>query len=180
MGIKKMAIPRRQMVCAALMLGALFYGGPAHAQGTDRETVHFEIYVDPVFFVETTSNRGGNIELGPLLPNRGPASEIAKIAVHTNTGKAYRIIQQLDQPLISETGVEFPARDISFVASDGMRGGRSEIKSPTPLSSQPTTIFRSNLRGDADEFTITYLIKSKRVIPAGLYRARISVEGELQ
>ncbi len=157
-----------------------FWNAEASAQGTATETIGMEINIEPAFSVETTADQaGGNIELGPLLPH-GSATQTAHVIVYTNRGQPYRITQHLKQDFQNEFGAEFDPSGMLFSVSNGLHGGQSEVTDLTPVKNGPTVIFTSNRRGDADEFTITYAAKPKKLIPAGRYRAQIKIEGEIQ
>lgn len=153
---------------------------PVLAQGTATETISFEINIEPVFVVETQSDEGGDITLGPLLPDGEDAFRTVEVIVHTNRGEPYAIVQQLEQELVSGEGFTFSSEQIRFSASDGINGGRSEVEGLQPLMLAPVVVFSSNVQGDADRFTISYFTSAKRVIPSGGYRARILIYEELQ
>jgi len=169
-------------VCVSSMalLAAASMCVPVFADVTATETISFKITIKPVFVVETQSEEGGNITLGPLLPGGEEAFRTAEVIVQTNRGRPYAIRQHLEQELLSERGFIFPSKQIRFAVSDGMSGGRSEVEGRQPLPMTPIVVFSSTAQGDADRFTISYFTDAKRVIPAGSYRARILIEGELQ
>lgn len=166
--------------CIALGWILALLGARAYAQGTATETLGFQINVEPVFSVETVSEEAGEVELGPILPGEAPPSKQVRILIHTNTGQPYRVIQKVDQLPVSELGVEFPAQELQFAVSDGIRGGQSQVGGFQPLTPGVTFLFSSTPQGQADQFTITYRSPSQQVIPAGIYRARLAIEGELQ
>lgn len=168
----------KMVLAAALFLLAPGATAPALAQGTATETVGFSIQVDPVFKVESTSDQGGNIEF-PLRPGE-PVSRSAQVSVRSNTGRPYRILQRLEQPLLNERGADAADEPVLFTVTDGVHGGRSEVVSPQPLTTQPVILFTSGPQGESDDFTITYSVSSKQLVPAGSYRARILIEEELR
>ena len=155
----------------AALLGIVLFpaGDSARAQGTATETVDFSIQVDPVFVVNSTSDQGGNLEFS-VRPGEA-VSRTARVSIRSNTGRPYRILQRLEQPL---------QEPVSFAATDGSRGGRSEVKTPQPLTTDPCVVFVSNPQGESDDFTIDYSVSSKQLIPAGSYRARILIEEEFR
>ncbi len=165
-----------------VILGVLTFGtGPrALAQGTTTETVGFSISIEPVFVVKDSSEEGGNIELGPLSPGEQPAPKRANISVRTNRGRPYRIAQRLEQNLLNEKGSGLPEEPVLFSATDGRRGGQSQVKTPAPLATQPAVLFSSNPEGESDDFTVTYSVSSRQMVSAGSYRARILLEEEIQ
>ncbi len=149
----------------------------AFALDTATQTLHFEVHIEPVFYVESSSEEGGaSIQLGPILPHAGPAVQRAKVVIHANRPGPYQIHQWLEQKLTNEEGEDL--EEIQFVVSDGVEGGRSEIKSPIRLTTDPTILFSSP--GGPDQFTITYSSSAKGIIPSGKYRARIQIEGKLK
>ena len=164
---------------AAMLLG--FVQGPvspARAQGTATETVGFSIQVEPVFVVESTSDQGGNLEF-QMKPGE-TVSRSARVSVRSNAGRPYRILQRLEQPLMSGSSGDAAEQPVLFVVTDGVRGGRSEVKSPQPLTTQPTVVFESGREGESDDFTITYSVSPKHLVPAGSYQARILIEEEFR
>ncbi len=167
-------------VLAAALLFLLTPGAtpPTLAQGTATETVGFSIQVEPVFKVESTSDQGGNIEF-PLRIGE-PISRPARVSVRSNTGRPYRILQRLEQPLSNEKGADMAEEPVMFTVTDGVQGGRSEVKAPQPLTTQPVVLFTSGPEGASEDFTVTYSVSSKQLVPAGSYRARILIEEEFR
>lgn len=153
---------------AAVVLGIAV---PVLAQGTATETVGFSVSVEPVFVVNVSAEEGGTLELGPVGPGEPSASRVARVSVRSNTGRPYRIVQRLEQALQSE---------LLFTVTDGANGGRSEVSSPTPLTTQPMAIFTSPPGGGSDDFTILYTVSSRHLVPAGSYRARVIIEEEFR
>lgn len=147
---------------------SLCAAGPAWAQGTATETVGFSISIEPVFTVSSSSEEGGNVRLGPVGPGQPPASKTATVSVRSNTGRRYQVLQRIEQELPSQ---------VLFTVTEGVNGGRSEVKAPAPLTTQPAAIFTSD--GESDDFTITYSIPPG-LIPAGSYRARVLLKEEFR
>ncbi|GEM_PF-2305969 len=167
----------------ALTWAALSLCFPGHglAQGTATETVGFSVNVEPVFVVNSSAEGGGNIDLGPVGPGEPPASRVARVSIRSNTGRPYRITQRLEQRLQSDGGSDLQEEQVLFTVTDGVSGGRSEVSSPTPLTPQPVTLFTSGPQGESDDFTIVYTVSSsRRLIPAGSYRARVIIEEEFR
>jgi hypothetical protein len=152
---------------------------PAVAQGTATETIGIEIQIDPVFVVEVQSE-AGNVILGPLLPGTGTISEKAEVIIRTNRGQPYQVVQRLEERLMSDRGADFALDGVQFFASDGLKGGRSEVRAPKPLAPGPAVLFTSNLRGDADRFSVFYTVSTGPIVPEGNYRGRIQIEGNLK
>ncbi len=151
------------------------------AQGTATETVGFSVNIDPVFVVNVSAEGGGNIDLGPVGPGEPPASRIARVSVRSNTGRPYRITQRLEQRLQGNGGSDLEEEPVFFTVTDGVNGGRSEVKSPTPLTPEPVRLFTSGPGGESDDFTVVYTVSSShRLLPAGSYRARVIIEEEFR
>ena len=159
------------MRCFLTEVVLLGFAAPSLAQGTATETVGFSVNIEPVFVVNSSAEGGGNIDLGPVGPGEPPASRVARISVRSNTGRPYRITQRLEQELQGE---------ILFTVTDGIHGGKSEASVPTPLTPQPAAIFTSGPEGESDDFTVVYTVSSRRLIPAGSYRARVVIEEEFR
>ncbi len=161
------------------MLGLLFLPATAWGQGTATRTIGLEIEVEPAFSVETQVETG-NAKLGPLSPGGPAATSQVKVIIHTNRGQRYRVIHRMEGELVSDRGFDFPRKGIFYSASDGLNGGKSQVRSRQPLGLKPTPVFSSGRKGEADEFTLSYTAAADQVFPAGNYRARISIEGEVQ
>lgn len=153
--------------------------GPAFAQDAFTETREMRIQVQPLFFVESDADGSGSVDLGSGWKGGGENSDTVRVVVHSNRGTPYRIIHRLEQELLNERGQSMPERRVLFSVSNGVRGGLSEVKSPQPLTQDPVVIFSSS-GGEADEFNIFYINSSDKMVPAGTYRARILIEGELR
>lgn len=169
-----------QTATVILLLGLLFPSSSAAAQETATEVRELKIQIQPVFYVESDADAGGNIDLESAWAGGGSTSDTVRVKVHTNRGVPYRIVQQLEQDLLSERGHRLSEKQVLFSVSDGLHGGQSEVKGPRALAKDRLVIFTSNRQGDADEFTLSYLNSSKKMVPAGTYRARILIDGELQ
>ena len=167
----------RWILAAAALL---FFPASSLAQGTATETVDFTISVEPVFVMNSSSEEGGNIRLGPVGPGESPASGMAAVSVRSNTGRLYRIVQRLEQNLLNERGSDFTEDPVLFTVTDGANGGHSEVKSPAVLTTQPVVLFASGPEGESDDFRIAYSVSSKKLVPAGTYRARVLIEEEFQ
>lgn len=154
----------------------LLSSSPSRAADTALETIEFRIQIEPVFHLETDSKQAGNVQLGPLVPGDRQALDTARIIVHTNRGRPYRIVQYLGQELMSERGFSLKGK-VLFSVSNGIHGGRSEVDSLQPLTTKQTVIL-SNKEGVSDQFTISYFAASEGVNPAGYYRAPIVIEEE--
>ncbi len=168
---------RGVLAAAALLCAA----GSCLAQGTATETVGFSVNVEPVFVVNSSAEGSGSIDLGPVGPGDPPASRVARVSIRSNTGRPYRIVQRLEQRLQGAGGSDLEEEPILFTVTDGAQGGRSEVRSSTPLTPQPVTLFTSGPGGESDDFTILYTVSpSQRLIPAGNYRARVIIEEEFR
>lgn len=168
----------RGVLAAAALLCV---SGSILAQGTATETVGFSVNIEPVFVVNSSAEGGGNIDLGPVGPGDPPTSRVARVSIRSNTGRPYRIIQRLEQKLQSDGGTDLEEEPVLFTVTDGVNGGRSEARAPVPLTPQPVTLFTSGPGGESDDFTIVYMVSpSRRLIPAGNYRARVIIEEEFR
>ncbi len=152
---------------------------PAHAQETARETIQLLIRIDPIFHLETDSKQAGNIELGPIGPDEQQALDTARVIVSSNQERRWRILMGLEQALLSERG--FGLEDgVLFSVSDGANGGRSEVRSPQPLTTTPVVIFTHD-QGKSDRFTISFFSSAspEELTAAGNYSARVVIREEL-
>ncbi len=149
-----------------------------HAQGTATETIDSELNVEP-FFLVTTSQEGGEVNLGPILPGEGSFQAEVKVDVLTNTGRPYQVVQKMTGPPVNERGLEFPSSRLQLAVSDGIRGGQSQVKGFQPLAPGITVLFSSTPKGAADQFTITYRSSTEGITPTGSYRTSVGIEGEM-
>lgn len=166
---------KRPLVFVLLLLAPAL----ALAQGTANETVGFSIQIEPVFSLRSTPEEGGTIDLSRSGASAVSPSKIAKVVVRSNTGRPYRITQRLEQKLVGGGGSTLQEEPVYFTVSDGANGGSSQVKSPTPLSTQTAVIFTSNPKGESDEFRISYSL-TRELVKAGRYQARIIIEEEIR
>lgn len=166
---------RRAFVVAILAL-LVASSPPARAADTALETVEFKIRIDDHFYIEADTKQAGNIELA-VTPGQQQALDTVRVDVRTNLGRPYQILFYLGQEMMSERG--FPLEGgVLYSVSNGAHGGRSEVSSPLPLTSEPTVVF-SNRDGLSDQFTITLSVSAGGVIAAGRYRAPLVIEEKL-
>lgn len=118
--------------------------------------------------------------LGPIVPGTRTVSRKVEVIIRTNCGQPYRVVQRMEERLMSDQGVDLSLDEVRFYASDGQEGGRSEVRAPKPLTPEPVALFTSNARGDADRFSLFYEISNKQMVPEGNYRGRIQIEGNLK
>ncbi|MBI4972084.1 MAG: hypothetical protein HZC17_09705 [Candidatus Omnitrophica bacterium] len=173
---------RSKILIASLLLFALTLHAPTasfgQAGGTANQTVYFIITIDPAFSLELKSSEGGNVTIGPVLPNGGTVLQTQEVIIHTNQTSPYRIKQIVQDSFVNERGVTLPLSKVKYTVTNGLNGGSSNASGPTQLTDQETVIFTSNSRGDADRFTISYFVDEKKIIAAGKYHARIDIRGE--
>lgn len=149
---------------------------PSRAADTALETIEFKIRIDDYFHLEADTQQAGNIELA-VTPGQQQALDTVRVDVQTNRARPYQILFYLGEELMSERG--FPLEGgVLFSVSNGAHGGRSEVSSPRPLTSEPTAIF-SNKEGVSDRLTITLSVSSDKVRAAGRYRAPLVLEERL-
>jgi len=159
----------------------LVWGTPVGAQGTATETIDFLIQVEQGFHIDVSSEEtsGDWVSLGPIVP--GGAGEIRRVTVtiRTNAERPYRIVQRVDHPPTNAQGNSLPLAALEYAVSDGVHGGTSQVNGFQPVTPGTTVLFSSGPKGKSDRFTITYRSSSPHILPAGTYRARLNIEGEL-
>ncbi len=161
-----------------ILITFLLFATTAYAQDSDTQTVAFEIEISPAFALDIQTQEGGNITLGPIYPGGQRVLQSLEVNIKTNESNSYRIVQSVQDDFENESGFIFPLEKVRFLVSDGKNGGVSQVTGERSMSKDSTVIFVSNSNGDADLFTISYLVDEKEVIPAGNYRARIDIREE--
>ncbi|MCK9603387.1 MAG: hypothetical protein M0R66_03425 [Candidatus Omnitrophica bacterium] len=86
-------------------------------------------------------------------------------------GRQFKIMQSLNQPLISSEGSELQPQYIKFMVRDATVG--TGPTQPQPLSLQDSLIYTSGIRGQQDTFTVTYSLEDLAGQPAGNYSTYI-------
>lgn len=161
------------MAAIALLLAS---SAPVRGADTASETVEFKIRIDDYFLLEADTKRAGIVGLD-VTPGQRQALDTVRVDVQTNLGRPYDISFYLGEELMSERG--FPLEGgVLYSVSNGAHGGRSEVSSPQPLTSEPTVIF-SNKDGLSDQFTISLSVSAEEVIAAGRYRGPLVLKEKL-
>ncbi len=97
------------------------------------------------------------------------------IAVNTDIGKRYQVVQTLLEPLINEEGAFLPMEAFAVYTLQGSnRLGTMGLDSEVTLRRGRTLIYTSNQAGDNDSFVIVYSLDYSLVSKPGLYRGRLN------
>lgn len=158
----------------SLTLCALFLYPHNAWTETDIQRLNFRVEVSPVFVVYADSSRGQAF-LGPARLGTNPAQVSIPIVVISNTDQNYQIFLTLDAPPANESGENLPQGEIEFMVSSGQNGGVSAQPNFVPLNPGRLLVFSSS-RGTEDRFNLIIRNKNKRILDAGLYYGRISLD----
>ena len=92
-------------------------------------------------------------------------------------GNQFRIVQVMEQPLMSSEGNQLSEGAVNFQVQEVKKG--SGVNTPTNLTAGRQEIYTSTPRGDADSFIITYSLGDLLKEKAGRYNGNIKylVEG---
>ena len=93
------------------------------------------------------------------------------VAIKGNFGTPFRIIQQVEQELVSIEGQALNFDAVNFIGKEARKG--SAITQLTPLSSRQQVIYTSSQRGEEDNFVIQYGLGDLTEQKAGGYRGRV-------
>ena len=131
-----------------------------------------------LFQLTASPRRGGQsvrfegAEPGALLRN-----EEVTVAVASDRGSQYRILQTLYQPLTNEMGNSIPADAfIEFSPSNSL--GTLRTKLETPISMGQKQVYTSNATGDSDEFVLVLNVRVPENQPGGIYHTQLTLTAE--
>lgn len=141
-------------------------------------TLDVRVELRPTFNMTVTTATGGrSIDLGVIDRERVSAEAAIGLRVENNTGHAYRLVQQLVEPLTSEAGALLDEEEVTFVAQ-GTQRGRAAITAPEPVSLSPKIFYESDAGGTSDELALVYRAGASGGIPAGRYRGTVQWRAE--
>ncbi len=144
------------------------------------QTVDVQVEIRPVFNVVISNEKGGRqIDLGRIDQNTPAGSDSLSVRIESNAGAAYRVIQEMPQPLVSTEGVFLDDRLLTFTAQGAANGALASTGASVPVG-QPPLIYTSNESGQSDEFQVRYQITPDAAAKAGHYSGTITIRFESQ
>lgn len=147
---------------------------PTALAETDIQRLNFQVEIPPVFIVYADKAKSQAV-LGPARLGNSPASTTIPIVVISNTDENYRIYLTLEAPPANQMGDNLPQDELEFMISNGQAGGTSNQSSFAPLNPGRQLIFSSS-RGAEDRFYLIIRNKNERILDAGFYYGRISLD----
>jgi hypothetical protein len=149
--------------------------------GVSPSTVNVDVTVEirSNFKISVQSAKGNqSIDLGRITKDRKTASETLSVAVQSNIGQSYRIVQILEDPLTSQSGETFEGQLLSFIASGGEKGTLLGRSGSLSVSESQVNLYVSNSTGDGDAFKIQITASPGDTQAAGIYSARLILRVE--
>lgn len=138
-----------------------------------RETfpVQFEIKIEPLFEIHLTSP-SGRIHFSHLVPDAPAQFQEIEVAVQSNTGKRYMVVQKVTDILRNSAGQSidekfFTAKQEKFPGQPG-KVAQEEF---TPISAQEEAVYYSDNQGRSARFKIIFRLQPYYGMAAGDYTA---------
>lgn len=133
------------------------------ASGASPVTVNLDVRVDihSTFRVAIQSVSGGRqLDMGSVSKERPSAEGILKIEIESNIGSAYRVIQQLGEPIASSAGQILEEENI-MVTLEG--------SAPVSLNTAPQVLYTSDENGSGGVLEAHYAFNNSDAARAGIY-----------
>ncbi len=142
-------------------------------------TVEIRVEINPTFRIMIQNSKGGHdLDLGRVSKDRMTASDSIKISVDSNIGTVYRIVQQMNDPLVSQDGTVLDDSEFTFLASGNNQGILKAGGSPSAVPQAATLLYTSNDSGSGDAIILQYQLKSGAEQKAGIYSGNVSFRVE--
>lgn len=142
-------------------------------------TMDVRVEITPDFRIVIQNVRGGRyLEFERISKNRPTSASALKMEIESNIGTAYRIIQQLTEPLASAEGFSLDESRLSFAGSGGAHGSLTVAGSLQEVSESPTLLYTSGETGQGDVIGLQYQLTPGESQKAGIYSGNISFKIE--
>lgn len=103
-----------------------------------------------------------------------PTQKEVTVRVNSSSGKQYRILQTMMEPLTSARGDAVPPENLVVYSVRGSNTtGTLLTDYETPVTFNRAPIYVSDRQGSPDSFTIVYALKGPCTVPSGNYRGRL-------
>ena len=132
--------------------------------------------------LQVTPSQGSNLEMDfGTARSLGPDGELesddvvrqVRLDVSSDSGRTYRVFQQVNGPWTGPAGEEIPLSSIHFLIAE-IRSGFNRFPGLAPLSLGEQEIFVSDQSGSPETLLITYQVKLPPGQRAGSYRTNVS------
>jgi hypothetical protein len=137
------------------------------------DEVDIEVEIKPVFDLQLNFPEG-EVKFSKLLATMPPQYQEVVVHVHSNLGKPYSVIQNVDRPLANEKGEELDAKHFSYKQEilEG-KSGRAEATDFKTVELGSSPIFFSDEKGSSTEFKVIYRLEPYQNMKPGDYAAAI-------
>jgi len=126
------------------------------------------------FSVSVAPYEGGfTLDFGKAGFNPPPQKEVT-VRVNSSSGKQYRLLQTLMEPLTSAPGDTVPTANFVVYSVRGSNTTGTlltDYEAPVTLNRAP--LYVSDQQGSPDSFTLVYALKGPCTVPSGNYRGRL-------
>jgi hypothetical protein len=96
------------------------------------------------------------------------------VAITSDAGKQYRLLETLMEPLTSANGATIGQGNFVVSSIRGSNGNGTLLTDfETPVTMSPVPLYVSNQQGSPDSFTLAYALKGPCSAPSGVYRGKI-------
>lgn len=142
-------------------------------------TLEVRAEVDAKFSVEVFSDKGlRSLDLGKVTEERPSAEGSLVFRITSNARGAFRIFQQLSEPMVSSDGHLLDEGAFLFAPGGAGQGSLSAAGSQSRVSSSQSFLYTSNQWGASDEFFVRYALTPEMTQRAGRYQGSLSFRVE--
>jgi hypothetical protein len=135
--------------------------------------INLEAQIAPVFKLEVQLPPEG-VRFNNILPANPPETKEVLVAVRTNLGRPYMVVQKVSSNLTNAQGDEIPQEHFNVESELPVdQPGRVTDTEYGPVGIGETTVFFSDQQGSSSRFFIRYRLKSYPEIIAGDYSAPV-------
>jgi hypothetical protein len=98
------------------------------------------------------------------------------VNMNSDSGKQYRLIQNVYEPLTNSNGISLNQRNnlFCYAVRGSNKYGTISVEQENPVSMARTIIYTSNSQGLFDSFNLVYNFRGPFDVPSGSYRGRIA------
>gem|GEM_PF-507966 len=130
-----------------------------------------------VFDLSVTQMEGGfDLRFGTLQPTDFKLARQMTVRVNSDIGKAYRVFQQMTQPLATPQGQPLDPSQFQMYALQGSNTrGTLIYRQEEPVDTYQDLVYTSNATGESDSFQLVYTITPKNGQIPGSYYGRMSL-----
>ncbi len=155
-------------VATIALSGAVIAGGGGVVQ------VPLEVAVPSVLSMTVAPSAGQALALNfaHLVPGQTSPAQTLTVAIQSNIGQPYEVVQELARQLISDDGRQLPADALRFAGTGALVG----VLAAPQLTSVPvgrSVVYRSDALGSQTSFSVAYQVQIPPDAAAGTYRSSL-------